>query len=420
MNLWDFRDNQEKTLMSLKHVSDDLYLLNYQNDYGLKWILDKGVKNIADLYLKVARYMFIPGKLMELDTTDFGCTSFNCRNSEGHHLLGRNFDFKKAPGVVTWTAPEDGYRSIAISDANFMLFGHHVRKLSKKDRPFNIFLAPYTMVDGMNEKGLAISVMEIKAKPVKQHRFRKTPAITTVLMRAALDTCTTVEEVVSLFEKYNMRDALGCCYHYQVIDKTGKSAILEYVNNKLRVIYPEDRLSYGVTVDEEKAENESSKKKAGPASRILGRGKTEVSAENVADPEAEDKDSILTDSIRNLISRMRKEKDTYEGFGCQQVTNFFLSPDGNNEKGFGYKRFLKVRNRLLEKEGILEADQAMDLLKECSVNTRHKYFRWKVITLWSAVYNTHEGTVDLCVGLNYDKKYHLDVNKPGEISEIFK
>ena len=93
-------------------------------------------------------------------------------------------------------------------------------------------------MDGINEKGFSIAVLQVRATPTKQNTGKK-PAITTVLIRAALDKCATVEEGIKLFATYDMQDLLGVNYHYQLSDAQGNSAIIEYIDNKMVVIRQE-------------------------------------------------------------------------------------------------------------------------------------------------------------------------------------
>lgn len=55
-------------------------------------------------------------------------------------------------------------------------------------------------------------------------------------MRAALDKCSNVNEAVRLFSKYDMQDLIGVNYHYFIADASGASAIIEYVDNEMKVL----------------------------------------------------------------------------------------------------------------------------------------------------------------------------------------
>ena len=350
MDILEFRELQEKTLASFKTISEDFYAIDYQHPYCLDAILAKGARNTADLVIKVAKQQYIPKNLMGMKAEEFACSSFDCKNENNQHVMGRNFDFKRAQGVAVWCHPKDGYSSLAFSDANFMLYGYKVRSLYHREKPFNMLLAPFTCVDGINEKGLAISVLEIKAKPTRQSRGKR-PVTTSLAVRGVLDTCATVDEAIKFFSSHDMRDSIGCNYHFHVIDREGSSVIIEYVNNDMRILFPEG--------------------------------------------------------------------GTDDGFAYQCLTNFFLSWDGDNKRAFGHGRYKKMSEKLAQKQGQLNGRECMELLQEVSTNTRHKIFRWRVTTLWSAVYNTETCEVELCTGLDYTKKYKLAVDKPGVIEDCY-
>jgi len=202
--------------------------------------------------------------------------------------------------------------------------------------------APYMAMDGINEKGFSIGVLEIKSKATKQNTGKK-PIITTVAIRAALDKCERVEEAIELFASYDMHDSIFINYHYQLADAYGTSAIIEYVDNKMYVIKQE-------------------------------------------------------------------KKD-----GCLALTNYFLTPGGDNHDGRGMDRYEHITRTLEEKGGIITEDEAMKLLSEVTLNYQHKLLKHQVITLWSAVYNCNEKSMLLCAAMNYGKKYKFFVDKPGEV-----
>ncbi len=220
--------------MQINKLDKYTYTLNYTVDYGLDELLEQGVKNVADLAVKLQKYFKV--SKLHFEEGDFACTTFNAFTPENDHILARNFDYKDAPAVVVWTAPKNGYKSVGITDADVMLYRDGVNK-------DHLLIAPYACMDGVNEKGLAIAVLEIKTKATNQNTGRR-DITTTVMIRAVLDKCATVEEAIELFGKYDMHDSLFCNYHYHIVDASGKSVVIEYVNNEMRLIYPEDKLQH--------------------------------------------------------------------------------------------------------------------------------------------------------------------------------
>ena len=231
-----------KTMESLKLLDDNrVYLLKYENPYFLDYMLKKGVSNTFDLLYKASKkitggipLLVLPGR--------FACSSFNAKTPDGKHILARNFDYKDSPCMIVWSNPENGYKSVGVADMLFMTYGFKRTPKDFKDR-FWTLMAPYTVMDGINEKGLCIAVLEQKGKPTKQST-KHLSITTTVAIRAVLDKCATTDEAVALLSKYDMHDAVGCNYHYHIIDKDGGNIIVEYVDNEMVVTRPKDGKDY--------------------------------------------------------------------------------------------------------------------------------------------------------------------------------
>ena len=230
----DAKKARKATLKTVRYVNDYLYTVEYKADYALDVLLERGQSNMAQLIVFVQRALRDPRAVLS-PVIRGGCSTFNAKTPEGDVILGRNFDYKDAPCVVVWTAPENGYKSLAVADATYMAYGLKRQQIKNQRKPMRILAAPYTSMDGINEKGLAAAVLEIKAKSTKQDTG-KTPITTTVALRAFLDKCATVEECIALLQQYDMHAPMFVNYHYQFADAAGNSALVEYVDNKMYVI----------------------------------------------------------------------------------------------------------------------------------------------------------------------------------------
>lgn len=228
------RAEQKKTKASLRRMDDNVYFLDYQNDYALDAMLKNGVSNVGEVLAFASKNLTLGTRKFKAGKMGIGCTTFSAFTPEGAPLLARNFDYKAAPCLVVKTQPANGYKSIAVTDTNFMVYGYKKRPENDSDK-LQLLLAPYICVDGMNEKGLAIAVLEIKATPTKQQTGR-TPIATTIMIRTVLDKAANIDEAIELFRKYDMHDSIFVCYHYQLTDATGRSVVIEYVNNEMRVV----------------------------------------------------------------------------------------------------------------------------------------------------------------------------------------
>ena len=229
---------QKETLASLTQVDRNLWTLEYKCPYGLDELLRRGSRGLFGSIAYLQRQVAFPPMLPDPLKEPGGCSAFGAKTPQGEYLLGRNFDYKRAPALVVWTAPASGYRSVASVDHNMMLYFTKYLTLGGADKPRRVLASPYASMDGVNEKGLACAILQVESKPTKQNTG-KTPIMTSIALRAALDTCATVNEAIDLFASYDMHDLLGVCYHYIFADAAGGLAVVEYIDNEMRVLRPE-------------------------------------------------------------------------------------------------------------------------------------------------------------------------------------
>ncbi|MBO4742985.1 MAG: linear amide C-N hydrolase [Bacteroidales bacterium] len=228
------------TIGTIKSVGANQYL--YTMDYKAKYDLDDLISKDIDSNAKLLEYVVsrigkgIPIKMKSSQVADeegematFACTSFQVRNSEGHgYLFGRNYDYFKNPTIVTTSYPKDGYASIAVSDMSHI--GYGLDKLPEKFMSkVNCLAAIYAPVDGMNEKGLCMSIMALP-KQAAQQETGKHKVGTTVIIRLILDRCATVQEALDLIGTLDIRHdaAVGSGYHYMIADAQGDCAVVEF------------------------------------------------------------------------------------------------------------------------------------------------------------------------------------------------
>lgn len=235
MDRRELRIKEDETLKTLKKVSDHLFIMDYRYPYSIDGMLEKGVSGMLGLALSIQKTLKRPLPAVSPFAGRFGCSAFNTVNSSGHPMMGRNFDYKESDCFVIWTQPKDGYRSMGTGTLNFLIYGVKHIRLDRAKRPLRLLGTPYVTMDGINEKGLACAVLEIKAKPTKQSTG-KVPTIPPIALRGVLDRCATVEEAIEFYSRYDMRDLIGVNYHYFFADASGAAAVIEYVDNKMNVI----------------------------------------------------------------------------------------------------------------------------------------------------------------------------------------
>lgn len=229
--------DNEKTLSSLKQYNDSLYSLDWYGDVDVDYLLSTDTYKVLK-YVKKARQIIKNKKAFVKYKSKFGCSTFAFRNNDNELLLARNFDYPPSPCLVVKTYPTNGYKTVGIADLNTMLFGYKKRVLAKAKNKNNVLLAPYVVMDGINEKGLVISVLQLTDKITKQ-KTGKRRIVTPLAIRAILEKCSTVEEAIEFLNSHDMTSSLLSNYHFHIIDKT-KSVLIEYVNNVIHLYYEND------------------------------------------------------------------------------------------------------------------------------------------------------------------------------------
>ncbi|MBR2480086.1 MAG: linear amide C-N hydrolase [Clostridia bacterium] len=226
------------SMQSLKKINDSLYTLDCSHDIYIDEMVEQGRAGSIGKMLAFA-IKRVTKKPVIVKEPRSGCSVFTAFNEKGENIMGRNFDYKDAPCILVKYAPEKGYKSIGFTDANFFLWGK--KRGAKEGKHYvRTLLAPYLCVDGINEKGLAVSVLELKTPPLHQ-KTGKLPISTSIIIRMVLNYAETIEEAIELFKSYDMNDIGGVAYHFVVSDRSGKSVLIEYLNGEMMLFYPESR-----------------------------------------------------------------------------------------------------------------------------------------------------------------------------------
>ena len=223
-----------KTLHSLKKVDDNvLYTMKYDGDYGFDEFLETGASSDSELVEFVTNRL-LKGIPLEFSIPDLGCSTFSAQTEDGARIFGRNFDLTYSPAMFVVTEPANGYRSMSTVNLAFLGFGEDKLPDTLK-RKIITLAAPYAPLDGVNEKGLAVAVLRIGDEPTNQDTG-KTDITTTTAIRLMLDKAANVDEALELLAQYDMHSSAGSCYHFQLADAQGNSAVAEYIDNEFEVI----------------------------------------------------------------------------------------------------------------------------------------------------------------------------------------
>ena len=296
-----------------------------------------------------------------------GCSCIYTKDEEGNPVTGRNFDLphfdkKGNPtglNVVIRCAPKKGYKSIAIADAaDVSVLGvpYYSGSLDdpKTDKRY-LALLPYICMDGVNEKGLFVTILALDTKkgehPVYQNRKGKEKVIISVLLRKMLDNCASIKEAVSYADEFNMVNTLGYDFHLFISDADGNSCVLEWRYDVMTVTYTNLATNFYVAYDDAE-------------------------------------DCYLKGELKE---RFVAPEDTFGyRFGY----------------GHGYERF-KTLMRLTQEskvkgETVMNADKVMKALEAVSQDYTGELTS---MTQYSAVYNNKERKIEVCMYPDYSHKY---------------
>ena len=204
-----------------------LYYMDYTGDYYSSEVMDQ-----------MRRRGYI----------DPGCSSFFTHNLDGEPISCRNYDYphrmsgedRTLTGLnfVLHCKPEGKYESIAMADAVWCDPNNPLLRPGGPDKEgFDsaiLDILPYECMDGINEKGLFVSIMKLDIKEGEQPgRFSDAASM---LVRYMLDDCANVEEAIAKVNTaiVTPEDWQGC--HVFVTDAEDHYALIESRNSLVSVI----------------------------------------------------------------------------------------------------------------------------------------------------------------------------------------
>ena len=117
--------------------------------------------------------------------------------------------------------PAQGYASISTVNLDFINAGGV--DISGLPDSVQAIIALYAPLDGMNEKGLAVSVNMIQDSDTIEQNTDKPDITTTTAIRLLLNRAADVEEAIFLLEQYDMHASMGMMVHFAIADADGRS-----------------------------------------------------------------------------------------------------------------------------------------------------------------------------------------------------
>ncbi len=227
----DFADQAVNLTSELAALTDHLSAIQFEGDDFFETFLEGGGAS-ADSDVVT----FLAGKLgasgLFFDGNPFGCSTLAVESPEGERIFGRNFDWNHCDALIVKSKPQSGYASISTVNTDF------IQGISFSALPdeAKALIALYAPLDGMNEKGLTVSVNMISDGSTISQNTDKPDITTTTAIRLLLNKAATVDEAIELLKEYDFHASMNYMVHLAIADADGNSVAVEYINDEMSVV----------------------------------------------------------------------------------------------------------------------------------------------------------------------------------------
>ena len=227
-----------KGAMSVEKLDEGLYYMEYKGDDGFDELIARGGGRNSGELAEYAMFFLSKGYYhpsMTPAPAQYGCSALTAHTPENEVLMGRNFDFSSATGMILHTIPRHGYETITTFNVEFFGFGKDWLPEGFANQ-YMALSSLFFALDGINEKGLAVADLMAGDDAVTHQETGKPALTTTSAISYLLKNAATVEEALELLRGIDMHSDIGSAHHYAIADASGKSVVVEYVNNEIVVV----------------------------------------------------------------------------------------------------------------------------------------------------------------------------------------
>ena len=227
-----------KGAMSVKKLDEGLYYMEYKGDDGFDELIARGGGRSSGELVGYVMNFLSKGYYNPPITpapAQYGCSALTARTPENSVLMGRNFDFSSATGMVLHTIPKHGYETITTFNVEFFGFGNDWLPEGFVNQ-YMALSGLFFALDGINEKGLAVADLMAGDEAVTHQDTGKPALTTTSAICYLLKNAATVDEALELLKGIDMNSDIGSAHHYAIADASGKSVVVEYVDNEIVVV----------------------------------------------------------------------------------------------------------------------------------------------------------------------------------------
>lgn len=368
--------NAEQTLLSLRHVSDRFYYMDFASDLTLQTLVEAKLRTNEAVNKAMNDLWFYPdGQEDPYDEEHPSCSGFICFNEAGELLFGRNFDGAGGPMCMVFNKVNGTYDYIQLTAPNYnsKLYNGSLQKRENGDGVLSdgetslhrLLRQPVATMDGMNEHGLCFGAFQL---PVfrddkdtnRTHGPRrvmqdsgKNVINSSIMHNLILSECKTVKDVEKFLRKHDfVATHPSLNVHWMVADATGDYAVFEYWEDSLYVLRAKDR-----------------------------------------------------NNIVHLTSRVVPyEYNSIENYYCNPTATFnYLTDRWQNI----YSSKVRVNHLMMSYKPVMNEMDALRCLQEGSFGVE----MLGDVTNWSCVYNTAQRTILFCMRNDMSTIYNVDLKK---------
>lgn len=220
----------------ITELENGISAVQFDGDYSFDKFLEQGGASSDSEVMQFLAENITGGNIAFNSVQNiFGCSTLSVKGMNNEMLFGRNFDWNKCEALVVMSKPENSYQSISTVNTDFIKsrIGRMYDKFPDKVKTIASLYAP---LDGMNEKGLCVSVNMIQDSATVNQNTDKPDITTSTAIRLLLDKAADTNEALTLLQQYDFHASMGMMIHFAIADTNGKSVAVEYINNEMQVI----------------------------------------------------------------------------------------------------------------------------------------------------------------------------------------
>lgn len=224
--------------MSVEELDEGMYFMEYKGDDGFNALIKSGgsedVSHLSTYIMGFLSKGYYQTPEIDPPLKPVGCSTLTVKTPEGGTMMARNFDYPYGTAMVLHTVPDEGYESISTFSLDFLGFGDDYKPEGFSNQ-YMALASLFLSLDGLNEKGLAVAVLESGDDVVTSQQTTKPDLTTTSATQYLLKNAANVEEALALLNSIDMHSDPGAAYHLAISDASGRSVAVEYVDNRMVV-----------------------------------------------------------------------------------------------------------------------------------------------------------------------------------------